>query len=172
MNNKNNNNLTPADFNRLYTNQIKQYSNSVWSLADLLKIGKEKYGRNALLDMTTLSPTKIDYFIAIASVKCRNTGSLPETHFEVVDTDKQEYWLNKSVTDKLKPTELRRLIRDGTKSVVKQSKIKDTSSWSKNLMIAEVELRRAKNINAKVVIDRIKPLLNIYNRLNNTGSNI
>jgi hypothetical protein len=156
--------LTPQEFNKLHHNAIKSYTTAVWQLADLLKLGKEKFSRKTLLDMTCLPSTKVDWLISISNLINRDLACLPEVHYELIGSDKAAYWLNRSIEENLKPTQVRQLIRD-SKAInkPKTNKINKCSEWSKHLMLAEAELKRS-GVDKATINERLKPLVDMYNK--------
>lgn len=165
--------MTPKEFNTEHKEAIELYSYAVWQLADLLAVGKKEFGRKQLLELTRLPSNKIDWFISIANLTHRDINTLPESHYEVVGLSPKvaKQWLDRSSKEGLKPTELRKLIRDTNKQYKKPIKQIEVSQWAKNLMLADNELKRTKISNPQVIVDKLKPLVELYNKLNGCGVN-
>lgn len=141
--------LTPKDFATLQRNAIRAYCAAVYALADLYAIGREKYGRKALLEMTTFPSTKIDWFISISGALNRS-GSLPEHLAEVVETSRPNVWLEKAKENGWTPVQLRKEIRKASKDFKKPSKKIEVSSWAKHLMLAKMELSRTPGLDHSI----------------------
>lgn len=136
---------------------ITSYCKSTYELADILH--DSPLSRSELLQVTKLTPSKLDWLRQIGKVKNRY-GLLPEHVYEASQADKPWYWLQAAVADGLTPIELRRRIRDARKQIKEDKPIK-TAQWVRNLMLAEREMSEEEfnAIVAKEMIERIQKLI-------------
>lgn len=151
--------LTAKDFHKLQRDATRLYCDAVWNMADLLTIAKSKFGRKNLLEMTNLPTNKVDWFIAIGSMPYRN-GALPETHYECADSKNPKKWLKLATKEKLKPTEVRKRIRESHREI-KQQKPLDVAQWPKSLLLMERELQSLEG-DKTIVVQRLQPLVALY----------
>lgn len=155
--------LSNKDFFVLQKNAIDRYSSAVWNLSDLIRIGKDRFGRKNLIEMSVLPSTKVDWLLAIASLKQR-TSALPEVHYETVNVKDGKKWLKKATKENLKSTELRKQIRTSQSLYKKPKKMPVAASWPKYLLNAELELKKFVG-DKDVVLKQLRPLIEIYNHL-------
>lgn len=134
--------LTVAEFRQLQSDAIKAYNSASWMLADILSLGKQKYGRTQLMELTPLTLTKVQWFISISSVTKRNPELLVDHHFEVAGNPKASYWLNKAEKEKLNPLQLRVAIRKENASFKKTPSLKNVAEYPKHLDFIEREFKR------------------------------
>jgi hypothetical protein len=155
--------LTPSEFNILYRNTIKTYISATWALADLLAIGKNKFGRKTLMELVNLPITKVKWLISIAGVPIRNQKMLPEIHFELVGEKKCKEWLDRAEAENLDPLKLRSLIRKNSSRKQKNMPILKTTSYPKYMDCISRELKSMPEHEKKKAVEYIT------NQLKNTS---
>lgn len=156
--------LTTEEFKQLQKDALKLYNDAIWNMADLVSIGVKKFGKMKLVEMTPFPVAKIDWLLAIASVKPRNNSTIPEMHYEVCKEKDGKYWLKKALQENWNPVQLRQQLRKKNQQYKRQQQLK-VSNWSKNLMLAENELKRCGISNPQAVADRLQPLVDLYHSL-------
>lgn len=134
--------LTPAEFSILQKDAIQSYNDALWLLADLLAIGKAKFGRTRLMSLTPLTLTKVQWLISAASVKHRNPKLLPDHHMEVAGIPNPDYWLKRAVAENLNPLQLRKAIRESQRGYKKVTPLKKVSDYPRLMDQVERELKK------------------------------
>lgn len=125
--------LTAQEFNRLQEDALRAYSNAIWMLADVLKLGKDKFGRTQLMKMTRLSLSRVQWLVGIANLPTRDLDLLPDVHAEVIGNTKPNYWLRLAKSERLNSIELRKQIRKSEKSFKDTPKMKNISEYPRLL---------------------------------------
>lgn len=152
--------ITPNEWNKLYNNAIASYSSSVWQLADVVALGKDKWGRSNISDMTGLDQSKIRWLSAISEVPTREAKLLPEHHSEVVNVKRSKYWLQQALKNKWKPTELRAAIRKAQATVEPpHTKRVNSGEAAKALLILESQLSRCDDTQRTQILSRMSDVL-------------
>lgn len=152
--------LTTREFQRLQKDAVKMYVDACWTLANILTLGKNKFGRKQLLEMSSLPSTKIDWFTAIGSLPYR-TSALPELHYETCGVKNGKKWLKKAVSEGWNPNELRKEIRESNADHYRAPKRIETAKWLGQLLSVEAELRSFQGDKTKAA-ERLKPLVDMF----------
>lgn len=130
--------LTPQEWYQLHSDALTLYKDAVWNLAAVMKLGKDKFGRNTLGKMTNLTRNKVNWLIALSRVP-RNNNLLPEHHSEVVGLKDARRWLSKAEKENLDPVELRKEVRSGQRKVKKETPVA-VPTWAKNFLLIQKEI--------------------------------
>lgn len=150
--------LTPSEWSKLHREALTLYKDAVWNLAEVMKLGKEKFGRNTLWTMTPLAPNKVTWLVGITTVP-RNSNLLPEHHSEVIGLSDAKKWLTKAEKENLDPVNLRKQVRKGHCNVKKEKAVQ-VCSWSKNFLLIEKEIKDLDPDQRQRVIEFMKSKLN------------
>lgn len=138
----NSKNLTPQEFITLQKDAIDAYNAAVYMLADILKLGKEKFGRKQLMELTPFPLTKVQWFVAIASITHRNPKTLPELVVEVVNVPNANQWLKRAISENWSPLQLRKAIREKQRAYKKVAPLKNVAEYPRLMDQVERELKR------------------------------
>lgn len=134
--------LTPAEFSRLQQDALDVYNAAVWNLADIILLGKNKFGRTNLMALTPMTLTKVQWLAGIAGLSNRNANLLPEHHAEVIGRKDAAKWLRVAVKEKLNPLKLRQRIRKHEGNFKSTPKLTGVCDYPRLLDQVERELKR------------------------------
>jgi len=146
--------LTPAEWSACLKEALQLYKDAVWNLAEILALGKNKFGRNTLWKMTPLPHNKVGWLVAITTVN-RRYELLPEHHYEVVGNKDADKLLQQAIDNNLNPIELRKQVRATHRKVVTEDKA-NISTWSKSFSILEREINKLDSTTRDRIMNHIK----------------
>jgi len=149
--------ITSREWSRLYTNALSGSTAATWQLADIISMGVDKWGKQSVLDMTSLDNSKVRWLCSISNVSHREHTLLPEHHAEVSNLSNPKSWLKKAVKQNLKPTELRSAIRKQLQQFPSNEKKIKRTELAKALLVVEAQYKRT---NDEAIKNGIKDRLN------------
>ncbi len=154
------NNISFSSWATQYKEAIQWYKEAIWKLAEILKIGKENFGRGKIFECSLLTPSKIKWLIAIASTQNKNLNLLPDHHAEIygLEENKQIEFLKEAEKLNLSSEKLRKLIRNKNKKITDIPKI-SVNSWSQHFFLLEKELKKLNPKQKDKIINHIKQKL-------------
>jgi hypothetical protein len=137
-------------------------------MAELINLGSKKFGRDNVVKMTPFDEKKVNWFNNIARFRYKDSTQLPELNYEVIGAKHPVRLLKQAKQDGLKPSQIRKLVRETHSSFKKEKHVK-CAKWPKALIDAENELKRSdiSRENQKAVANRLKPIVDLYNKLQN-----
>lgn len=126
------------------TNLINEYKKAVFNLAIEMEKIRKAHNRKVVEDISGFDICRITWFFSIASTyNSTYTDLLPEHFLEVYGMEKKEAgkYLNIARQKKLKPLQLRKLIRKHQQKTHNYTEKVKVSSWGKNMVLLENDIK-------------------------------
>lgn len=124
---------------------IQNYISATNILAEVMAKIKEKHGRKTLQDITGFDISRINTLCGIGNLPNNvRQDLLPETVAEIIgesSTNARKY-ANICRADKLKATQLRRLIRSRSKTLITNDKKTKVNDFGKQLLLLENSIKQ------------------------------
>lgn len=126
-------------------NAIKAYVESTNALADAMLTIKNKHGRQTLEDITGFDVSRINTLCRLGNLPVDTRKDLlPETLIELAGEplDDAQRYANRARKEKLKPSQLRKVIRQSNKTLITKDKPAKINDFGKQLLMMENSIKQ------------------------------